>query len=94
MKTSISSKTINLSLSIIDDCWITDFKFLKSSTFKDLKSETQKKYELYVDNILNHNVNILMQKKKILDNIMVTEEDMEFINMYVKACIDKRRNRF
>ena len=34
------------------------------------------------------------KKEKILDNITVTEEDMEFINMFIKACIDKRRNRF
>lgn len=80
--------------------------YRKNLHFKDLKSETQKKYELYVDNILNHNVNITNtivssysdakeeKKEKMLDNVTVTEEDMEFINMFIKACIDKRRNRF
>ena len=86
---------------------VIDFNgYRKNLHFKDLKSETQEKYELYVDNILNHNVNITNtivssysdakeeKKEKILDNITVTEEDMEFINMFIKACIDKRRNRF
>ena len=65
--------------------------------------EKKIEYTEYVDDYLNHNAPITMKnidenywgfKQDDNDNNNITEDDMEFLNLYIEACIDKRRNKF
>ena len=67
--------------------------------------EKKIEYTEYVDDYLNHNTPITTKQLDGMEdfkqddnnnnnNNNITEDDMEFLNLYIEGCIDKRRNRF